>query len=131
MPRRKSRTLTELELEFMNVLWDHGASGVAQIRRALKERGHDLARASVRTMLAVLEEKGYAARGVEGRRPVYRPLISREQAQQSILRDVVDRAFGGSALDLVVALVDTRMMAEGDAQKVRALIEEAERKRSR
>jgi len=126
MPRRRSRTLTDLELAIMLIVWERTAATVEEVRQALAARGHALALPSVRTMLTILETKKYVARAAEGRRHVFRARVTREDAQRSIVKDVVERAFQGSALDLVAALVDSRMVGKNDAAKVAALIRRAE-----
>jgi len=125
MARRKTRTLTELELEIMQVVWKHGEATVEEIRRALDAENKPLALPSVRTMLSILQSKGYVTRREDGRRHVYRPRVSQDRARKSILKDVVERAFEGSALDLVAALIDTRMVSMSDVDEVWRLIRQA------
>lgn len=126
MSRRKTRTLTELELDIMNVIWKHEEATVGDIRRDLKKAGKPLALPSIRTMLGILQDKGYVARRADGRRHVYRPLVSRDAAQASILKDIVRRAFDGSALDMVAALIDTRLVSRSEINEVKRLIEKAD-----
>jgi len=126
MARRKTRTLTELELQIMQAVWKNDEATVEDIRQALKETGKHLALPSIRTMLGILQEKGYVTRRADGRRYVYRPQVRRSQARESILKDVVERAFDGSALDLVAALIDTRLVSADDIGKVRRLIRQVE-----
>jgi len=125
MARRKTRTLTELELEIMQVVWKHGEATVEEIRRALDAENKPLALPSVRTMLSILQSKGYVTRREDGRRHVYRPRVSQDRARKSILKDVVERAFEGSVLDLVAALIDTRMVSKGELDEVWRLIRQA------
>lgn len=127
MARRKTRTLTELELEIMQIIWKHGEVTVEDIRQVFDATGKSLALPSIRTMLAILQSKGYVTRWEEGRRHVYRAKVTQEMAHKSIIKDVVERAFEGSALDLVAALVDTRMVSRGDLSEVRRLIQKAEK----
>lgn len=128
MARRKTRTLTELELEIMQIVWKYEEVAVEDIRQALKKEGKPLALPSIRTMLGILQDKGYVARRAEGRRHLYRARVPQEKAQESILKDVVERAFDGSALDLVAALIDTRLVSRKDINEVRRLIQQAERR---
>ena len=66
MPRRKTRTLTEVELEFMQILWAEGEASTEDVQEALRRRGRELADGSVRKVLAILIDKGYATRRREG-----------------------------------------------------------------
>ena len=114
MPRRKSRTLTEVELEIMQVIWQRGEASVQEIQEALTKPAGAPALPTVRKMLSILQEKGYVARRAEGRGHLYRAKVPRDEAQEKILRDVVKRAFKGSAARLVAALVATDMLSENE-----------------
>ncbi|GAG18841.1 unnamed protein product [marine sediment metagenome] len=126
MARRKTRTLTELELEIMHVVWREGEATVEVIRRALEKSSKPLALPSVRTMLGILQDKNYVTRRPVGRGYAYRAVVSQDQAQKSIVKDVVDRAFEGSALDLVTALIGGKMVSKKDMDRVKQLIGEHE-----
>jgi predicted transcriptional regulator len=122
MARRKTKTLTELELEIMRVVWSKEEVTVEDIRRDLEERGKPLALPSVRTMLAILQEKGYVARRPLGRGFAHRARVRREDARESIVRDVIERAFDGSALGLVATLMSGELVSKGEIRKVKDLI---------
>ena len=127
MPRRKSRTLTQLELEIMQIVWKEGETTVKDISDSLRQTGHPLALPSIRTMLSILEDKGYVERRREGREHVYRAVVSGEQAQRRILKDIIDRAFDGSASHLVAALVSGEMVSQKELEEARRLIEKREK----
>ena len=127
MPRRKSSTLTQLELEIMQIVWKEGETTVKDISDSLRQSGHPLALPSIRTMLSILEHKGYVKRQRGGRSHVYRAIVSGEQAQRRILKDIIDRAFDGSASGLVAALVNCQMVSKGEIEEARRLIEKREK----
>jgi predicted transcriptional regulator len=127
MPRRKSRTLTQLELEIMQIVWKAGETTVNDISDSLRQTGHPLALPSIRTMLSILEDKGYVKRRREGREHVYRAVVSGEQAQRRILKDIIERAFDGSASHLVAALVNGEMVSKGELEEARRLTEKREK----
>lgn len=123
MARRKTRTLTEVELEVMRAVWDADEVTVVEVRGSLSRTGRPLALPSIRKMLAILREKGYVARRPLGRGFTYRAVVSEEQARKSVLTDIITRVFDGSASHLVAALVDTEMVSKRDLPKIRKLIE--------
>jgi len=127
MARRKTRTLTEVELEIMQVLWQHGELSVPGLQQALEDQGKPLALPSIRTMLSILSDKGYVVRRGGGRGHLYRPAVPREDAQERILKDIVERAFRGSASQLVAALIDTDMLSERELSAVKRLIGKREK----
>jgi predicted transcriptional regulator len=114
MARRKSRTLTELELEIMQIVWRQAEVTVGELCAAFVEKGAPLALPSIRTMLGVLQDKGYVARKRKGRRYVYRPLVEEAEAHRSFLRDVLDRVFEGSPMSLVSSLLNIVMVSRSE-----------------
>lgn len=129
MARRKTRTLTELELELMQIVWKNSEVVVEDLRRALAEAGKPLALPTIRTMLTILQDKGYLERRPEGRGFAYRPCVTQDQAQGSIVRDVVERAFEGSALGLVASLLGNRLVKRAELDKVRQLLEKYDKEK--
>lgn len=121
MARRKSPTLTEVELELMEVLWEKGAATVGEIVEGLPEER--LAYSSVLTIMRILEQKGYVAHEKENRAYVYRPLVDRRQAQQNVLGYLLKRFFNNSPELLVVNLLEREDIDEAELERLRSLIE--------
>ena len=128
MPRTKSRTLTNLELAIMQIVWNDGEVMVEDISQMLEKEGHPLALPSIRTMLSILQGKGYVKRRKVGRGHAYKAVIPQEKAQKNIIKDIVDRAFEGSAMNLVATLLDTRMVSEKELSRVKNMIRKYEKK---
>ena len=105
--RKKSPTLTPQELEIMKVIWERGHATVRDVYEALLEE-RKIAYTTVMTMMNVLEKKGHLRKKAEGRSFAYRPTRSRQQVVASMVREFVDRVFGGSAEPLLVHLVEDR-----------------------
>lgn len=122
MPRN-NQTLTPLELEIMQVLWQSGPSTVAEVQPKLQG---ELAYTTVQTMLNVLLRKKKVKRVQEGRAYRYRPAVSRERATGSALSDLVKRMFGGSSEALLMAMVDTRQISAEELARVAQRLAEAE-----
>jgi predicted transcriptional regulator len=123
MPAKINQTLTPLELEIMQVLWDVGPCTVAEVQPKLKA---DLAYTTVQTMLNVLLRKNKVKRVQEGRAYRYRPAVSRERASGSALSDLVKRMFGGSSEALLMAMVDTRQITAEELARVAQRLAAAE-----
>lgn len=123
MPRKPSDQLTPLELEIMNVLWDHGPDVVQGVQEHL---GGTLAYTTVQTMLNVLVRKGKAKRTLVDRAYRYRAAITREKAAGATLRDVVQRIFGGSAEALVMNLVETKQLTPETLRRLNAMLEDGD-----
>src|SRR5271163_467790 len=125
MQSRKSPTLTPLELEIMQVLWEAGPCTVAEVQPKLKA---ELAYTTVQTMLNVLLRKKKVKRVQEGRAHRYRPTVSRERATGSALSDLVKRMFGGSSEALLMAMVDTRQISAEELARVAQKLAAAEKR---
>ena len=124
MPRQKKSdpTLTPLELEIMNVLWETGPAGVQTVQANLKSR--ELAYTTVQTMLNVLHRKGKVKRQLKDRAYVYRPVLSRQKAVTQAVGEMLDRFFGGSADGLVLSLVETRHLTPEKLARIQRMLEE-------
>jgi predicted transcriptional regulator len=121
--RRKSPTMTEVELELMEVLWEKGEATVSEVVESLPEQR--LAYSSVLTMMRILEQKGYVMHEKEGRAFVYRPLINRQQAQQSVIGYLLKRFFNNSPELLVVNLLEHEEVGPDEIKRLRQMIEKA------
>jgi len=123
MPRRNTQTLTPLELEIMQVLWQAGPCTVAEVQPKLKA---ELAYTTVQTMLNVLLRKKKVKRLQAGRAYRYRAAVSRERATGNALSDLVKRMFGGSGEALLMAMVDTQQISAEELTRVAEKLAAAE-----
>jgi BlaI family penicillinase repressor len=120
---KNTQTLTPLELEIMQVLWQSGPCTVAEVQPKLQA---ELAYTTVQTMLNVLLRKKKVKRVQEGRAYRYRPAVSRERATGSALSDLVKRMFGGSSEALLMAMVDSRQISAEELARVAQRLAAAE-----
>jgi BlaI family transcriptional regulator, penicillinase repressor len=125
LPRKKNseQSLTPLELEIMNVLWETGPANVQTVQTRLTER--ELAYTTVQTMLNVLHRKGKVKRRLKDRAYLYQPLLSRQKAVTQAVGDMLDRFFGGSADSLVLSLVETRKLTPEKLAQSQKLLEDS------
>lgn len=121
----KAQTLTPLELEIMQVLWEDGACTVSEVQPKLKG---DLAYTTVQTMLNVLLKKDKVTREPEGRAFRYRAAMSKDRATGGALKDMVKRMFGGSPEALLMALVDTRQISAEELTRIADRLNAAQEK---
>ncbi len=99
------KTLGELQLAIMNILWADGEATSAEVHQALfAERG--LAPTTIATMLRKMETKGVVAHRPEGRQFVYRATVNRSEVHRSMVGELVERLFAGDPKALVSHLVD-------------------------
>jgi len=127
MPGRKNPTFTEVELEFMQIIWKIGEVSTDDMQKLLNTRGRDLTDGSIRKILAILLEKGHLEREKKGRGFVYRPTVIREQANKNMITDLLNRAFSGSAEALVAALLGSRKLKQSELDSIKRMIDRHER----
>ncbi len=128
MARPPSRNPTELELELLQILWDHHPRVVAEIREQLCHRRGEVAYTSVAKILGIMVDKGYLSRTKTGREYAYSPLLSAEQAQSNMLEDLLSRVFGGSPSLLLNRLMSMQAVSDEELEQLRAEIRDHEEK---
>ena len=125
MARKKSPNLTEAELRLMDVVWEKGATTVAEVTEALPmELG--LAYNTVLTTMRILEDKGYLrhAKSKEGRAFVYHAVIGRQEASRNAVRYLVSRFYRNSTEALVLHLLQDEELSDKELGRIRSLIAE-------
>ena len=113
---------TNLELTILNVLWELGPSTVRDVEKTLNET-RPTGYTTVLKMLQIMTEKGLVRRDESERTHVYQPRLTEEQTQRQLVRDLLDRAFGGSASKLVMQALSARRATQEELGEIRKLIE--------
>ncbi len=125
MSQRKHQ-LGDLQLAIMRVLWRQHEATVPQVQDALEAR-RPLALTTVATMLTKMEDKGVVAHRADGRRYVYRPLVSERQVRRSMVRRLTEGLFAGDALAVVSHLLSEREIPVDELAALKRMIAERER----
>ena len=123
MPSQKP---TRAELAILRVLWTHGACTVREVHERLEPppaTGYTTTLKQIQIMLA----KGLVTRSERGRFHVYRARGSEETVQRRLVRDLVDRAFGGSSGRLVLQALSAQPASPDELGEIRRLLDEQER----
>jgi predicted transcriptional regulator len=124
MGRKSAASLTDREAEIMEQLWKLGAATSEQIREKLPGESHD---STIRTILRILEEKGFVSHRREWRSFIFEPIVPREAAQGKTLGHVIRRFFSGSPQDLVLRLLEDEHLS---ASELKELLRQASAKPS-
>jgi BlaI family transcriptional regulator, penicillinase repressor len=122
LKRRRSRQLTPVELEIMNVLWETGPANVQAVRDRLPGLSQP-AYTTVQTILNILWRKGRAKRVLVGKAYEYSPAVSKQKAIRQIVHDLLENMFGGSAESLVMSLIENRQLNPEKLTELRRLVE--------
>jgi predicted transcriptional regulator len=115
---------TDAELAILRVLWDRGPSTVRQVHDVLG-RERPTAYTTALKLLQIMIEKGLVDRDERDRTHVYRARLSEGQTQRQLVRDLLDRAFGGSATKLVMQALAARRASADELREMRRLIDGA------
>jgi BlaI family penicillinase repressor len=129
MARRPSSRPTDAELDILRVLWARGPSTVRQVHDVLSAN-RDFVYTTTLKLLQLMTEKGVAVREEEGRVHLYRAAVAQEETQRHLIRDLLDRAFGGSPTQLVVQALAAKPASAEELQEIRRLLAEHEEKNS-
>lgn len=127
MSGRKSSTFTEVELEFMKIIWKQGEVSTENVQDVLSKCGRNLSDGTVRKMLSILMNKGHITRTRNGRGFLYRAKVHEKQANRHMISDLLSRAFGDSAPLMVAAILDSNSVSDEEIQEIKQLIAERER----
>jgi predicted transcriptional regulator len=117
---------TDAELAILRVLWRRGPSTVREVHEELKSE-QSTVYTTVLKLLQIMTEKGLVTRDEVRRAHIYRPRHSAEQAQQRLVMDLVDRAFDGSAQQLVMRALTAKRASPEELAQIRRLLDELER----
>ena len=118
---------TEAELAILRVLWDCGPCTVRDVQEALeRERGTGYTTAL--KLLQIMTEKGLVRRDDRQRTHVFEAVLPAEATQRQLVRDLVDRAFGGSAQQLVMQALSAKKASKADLAEIRQLLDALENK---
>jgi len=112
---------TKLELSILRVLWDAGPRSVREIHAVLNE-SKPTGYTTVLKMLQIMTEKGLVERDETVRPQIYRPQYSQERTQRQLLRDFIQRAYGGSVKSLVMHALATKKSSPQDLDAIEKLL---------
>ena len=117
---------TAAELEILAILWEKEQVSVRQVHEELsltKETGYTTTLKTMQNMHA----KGLLARNEEKRSHIYSALISQEDTQQSLVRNFIGKAFGGSAKKLVMQALGQSEPSKEEIKEIRAFLDKIEK----
>jgi BlaI family transcriptional regulator, penicillinase repressor len=121
---------TDGELRILRVLWARGPSTVREVHEALggeREGGYTTAL----KLMQIMHEKRLVTRDESARTHVYAAATPPETTQRQLVRDLAERAFGGSALGLMMQALSGERASADELRQIRALVERLEREAGR
>jgi predicted transcriptional regulator len=118
---------TDAELGILRVLWEREPCAVRDVHEALVAEGKPVGYTTVLKFLQIMTEKKLVRRDTRGRAHLYRSAIPRPRTQKQLVDDLVERAFGGAASELVLHALTGRKASPEDLAEIRRLLDRLER----
>lgn len=103
---------TAAEMELMRLLWVLGPATAKQVHEAAIKERPEIAYASVLRMLQVMHAKGQLRRDESQRAHVYAAVEEQDTLQTNLVKDLIHKAFSGSAKALVLAALRSHVSKE-------------------
>jgi BlaI family penicillinase repressor len=118
-------TLSEIEWQIMQVIWEKGVLSVKEVWQTLYPDGQK-AYTTIQTYLDRMVEKDLLAKQKIGLVNFYHARIDKKSLVRHATESLVSRAFNGSFLGLAAFLVESPNLSKQDLEKIKALIEKKE-----
>ena len=128
MSRSTAPRPTDAELAILRILWERGPSTVRQVHEILANE-RQAAYTTALKLLQIMTEKGLVERDERDRTHIYRARLSEETTQRQLVRDLLDRAFGGSSGKLVMQALATKRASADELRDIRKAIDGARNER--
>jgi BlaI family penicillinase repressor len=130
MSRKPLDHFGQLQRAVIEVVWELGEATVRQVWKRLCRR-KELAYTTVLTAMQRLEKNGWLRHRVDGKKHVYLPTRTREQAGAGSVRKFVQRMFDGNALLLFRQLVEEGGLGDKELQELQKLINQKRKEREK
>jgi len=118
---------SELEMQVLGVLWDHGPATVRQILASLPDR-KQRAYTTVLAVMQGMQRKGLVSPTREGQTHVFHPTVERGQVVPPVLKTLMQNLFGGDPSRAVQALLDSTDVSDEELKRIRRIINQAARR---
>ena len=113
---------TDAELAILRVLWERGPSTVRQVHDVLV-RERPTAYTTALKLMQIMTEKGLVRRDETERTHIYHARLTEDQTQRQLVRDLLERAFGGSASKLVMQALSAKRASAEELGEIRKLLD--------
>jgi BlaI family penicillinase repressor len=113
---------TAAELEILQVLWEHGPSTVRDVCEILS-RSKQTGYTTVLKLLQIMTAKGVVIRDEKERAHVYSAILPAESTKRQLVSDLVQRAFAGSASQLMMHALSGKKTSPEEIREIRRMLD--------
>lgn len=117
---------TKSELEILQVLWEHGPSPVRFVMQELNKI-RELNYTATLKLMQLMVDKGILKRDESRMQHVYDVVEEENRTKEHLLDKFLDSLYKGSAASLMMQLVGNKKTSKADLQKMKALLDAAEK----
>jgi predicted transcriptional regulator len=117
---------TEAELEILGILWEHGPSTVRYVNDKLNEK-KNVGYTTTLKMMQIMYEKKILKRDEKKRSHLYKTSLKEQETQKILLKNIMEKAFGGSAMKLVMQALGSHKASKQEIYQIRELLDKIER----
>ena len=122
--------LSDAELEIMKIVWGNPQEVTlfSYIMEGMASRGRPCQKNTLIVLLSRLMNKGFLEARKIGRRNEYTTLISETEYQTAQTKTFLDKIYEGSAKGLVSNLIMGDLLADGEYEELKRLLEKGKEK---
>lgn len=116
---------TEAELAILQTLWDRGQATVREVNDDLSKI-RDVGYTTTLKLMQIMIQKGLLTREKKGKLHIYKPDITQSDTQRKMLDRILETAFQGSSMNLVMKVLGNRKTSREELKKIKEYIEKLE-----
>jgi BlaI family penicillinase repressor len=116
---------TSSELDILRVLWERGPSTVREVHDVMAE-SKQMGYTTVLKLLQIMTTKGLVTRNEDARAHVYEARQPAEKTKRQLAGDLLQRAFAGSASQLLLHALPSKKASQTEIDEIRRLLDEYE-----
>lgn len=120
--KKTSPKPSESELDILQILWSVGPSSVRDIHDKLLDGKNVGYTTTLKVMQRMLDKK-YVKRTEENRKHIYTAVLKEEVTQKAVLKKMLDSAFGGSSLKLVMQALGNKDTSKEELKKIKEYVD--------
>ncbi|HEY0490600.1 MAG TPA: BlaI/MecI/CopY family transcriptional regulator [Telluria sp.] len=117
---------TAAELDLLQVLWPLGSATAKQVHQEIQKQRPEVTYATVLRLMQIMHTKGILIRDESERSHVYAPAQAQDSLQTNLLKDLIQKAFSGSAKALVLAALRSGI-SKKEREEIEKLLKEEDK----
>ncbi|MES2151972.1 MAG: BlaI/MecI/CopY family transcriptional regulator [Pseudomonadota bacterium] len=117
---------TAAELDLLQTLWPLGAATAKQVHQQIQKERPEVAYAAVLRLMQIMHTKGLLIRDESERSHVYAPAQAQDSLQTNLLKDLIQKAFSGSAKALVLAALRSGITRK-EREEIESILKESDK----